>query len=230
MDKDKPELHINFKNVTANKRLASKKQAIKKAKRNQRNIVKKKFSKIERIWAEHGIVRIQNTEGTISNLTPVQAMERCKGLNEMAGHQLSAAKKAKDKHPMSIHAARLEELAGITMHKMRHFMEITKKAASQLENKEGKSEALFELVTGKSLSGEVLNANPKAMEHQIEFYRTKYFTLEEDEIYKILTTNPNNMTMEDRERVMDGEHGNRVLEFRDINMDDLPHLRSKDTK
>jgi hypothetical protein len=205
----------------------AKKDSLKRSRKHKGDRIKTKFGRIDRVWAENGVVNVVDEKGTKIHLTPIQAFERCRSIQAMARKMKEAADKAENDNAMSKHAMNMRREAAITFDKVQKFIKAAQEAHRQLETHDEKALGLYKLKNGRDyVTGEATHVKG-SIDSRVAFYHKKYHTLTEEEIHKILTIQPGKYTDEQRDKILMGEHTNRMIELANSSdMDNLPTFKN----
>jgi len=162
--------------------------------RKTRNVFKNKFKSIERVWAENGVIRVEDSKGKIISMDVSSALFRAQQLNNMLGAE-GVPNDVRD------HTLGLVEKIVMSCKEARHQSESP-------SNK--KTEALSNAMKGLTLEGK----NPDDVESEdqkIARYQFMFSTLEDKEISTVLRES--SLTAMQKEYMMRQIHSNRIAEF-----------------
>jgi hypothetical protein len=150
------------------------------------------FSKIERMWAENGMVRMQKPDGTILNFTARQAAGRAKAINDMI--------------PAMNAAQAPEEWVKETLRLVERVATVCREALRQAEQPDKRTACVQNMIQGKNADGVPLAAILPE-EYWVNRFCTSYLTLTADEVRAVIRRARD---MQQAEEVLKGVHRQRM--------------------
>ena len=162
-----------------------------KARHNVRNVMGSPLKKIEKIWAEDGLVKVLRTDGKVQVWTPKQACQQALGLSAC----LNSTKVPK--HFAERVLAILEKVGAAA-----------REAASQQETPANrKEESVANVLSGRMEDGTKITLGTTPEQLLIQRYLLLYPTLAENEIAVVLRSD---YADAQKEAIMGHQHGLRL--------------------
>lgn len=189
------------------KRLKKRKEAKKRAAQAPAIVLgEHKDSKIKRLWAEHGTVRFEREDGTISSLTWQQAAKRAQSLNA------------------AIKEIPFPDVRKEWLELIERIINVAKEAKAQAQNPDESTEKLHNLLAGKNEDGSSVATNGTVGDYLISEYSQKHPHLSEDEIALVIRSDKAWPTIAQKENVLkvveqariDREQGKASTEDQDL--------------
>jgi len=169
--------------------MAKKTKATKTSKKKKRVRIPTDYEKIDRIWAEHGVVRVLLKDGQQRSMTVLDAAIRARQLNAMnvtpwhkAGHLKLVSK----------------------------IIDVCKEAAYQVERGDKKAGQLNNMYLGKGPNGQPVE-ELVSEERVLQSYQLQYHTLKEDEIRAVIRDD-RFKSNEQRKVIMQHTHAMRLAD------------------
>lgn len=162
-----------------------------KAKKKKRVKIPSDYEKIERIWAEHGVVRVTLKSGAQRSLSVRDAAIRARQLNAMPIPEW--------------HRAGLQKLIA-------KIVEVCREAQHQIERGDKKAVHLNNMYTGKTSDGRPID-EVVSEDQKIRMFQMQYHTLTAQEISAIIRDD--RLTEEHRHLVMRKTHSERIARGED---------------
>jgi len=152
------------------------------------------FSKIKRMWAENGIVRMEQVDGKVINLPWVHAALRAEQLNKGT--------------PAMKEAGVADSIIKEHLRLIERTAEVCREAKAQIANPDKKTAKLQNIISGCDANGKPL-VDGLPQDYWIERFSLRYHTIKRDEVISIVRQVPGG-NMKRAEEIIRGVHRQRM--------------------